>query len=310
MSKFSVPAHSHSSAQLWGVLFVLISATLFSAKSVFVKLAYQYAVDSVVVLTLRMAFALPFFIAMLWWSEEPSQKPSSADYAALIAAGVFGYYGASIFDFWGMEYISASLERLILFMYPTLTVFLSAIFFKTAISQRTWWAIVLSYGGMLLVFTGYHHEPQKNIVLGSSLVFLGALAYAGYLIASAQLIPRFGAARFTALALSVASLCCFIQFLLTHSLSELRTLATEVWVLCAILGFFCTFLPATLLTQGIRRIGAPQSALVSAISPVITLALGAWLLNEFLTQQQWLGALCILVGVGFISYPSSRHERK
>jgi drug/metabolite transporter (DMT)-like permease len=292
-----------------GTLCVLLSAVLFSAKSVLVKIAYQYPVDATVLLTLRMIFALPFFLIMLYFSHRPKTSPTRRDYFGLWLAGVAGYYGASIFDFWGMEFISASLERLILFLYPTLTVFLAAIFFKKAISRQTWLAIIVSYMGMALVFMGNRHEESAHLFLGSSLVFLGALAYAGYLVASGELIPRFGAARFTVFALLIATLCCLIQFVVSRDISLLTTLPTPVWLLSAALGFFCTFLPATLLTQGIKRIGAPQAALISGISPVITLALGAWLLNDTLTLWQFVGAGLILLGVMFISYKPVSSEQ-
>ena len=304
MPKIYAPTAAHS--HLLGVICVLLSATLFSAKSVLVKLAYQYAIDSVTLLALRMAFALPFFWVLLYSTHETKQPLTRRDWVGLMLAGSVGYYGASILDFWGMEYISASLERLILFMYPTLTVFLSALFFKAAISRRTWLALVMSYGGILLVFIDNQEQESTHLILGSVLVFAGALAYAGYLVGSGVLIARFGAIRFTALALTTASLCSFLHFLLRQPLSVLGELPREVWLLSAALGFFCTFLPATLLTQGIRRMGAPQAALISAISPVLTLALGAWLLHERLTLWQMLGAGWVLLGVMLISYkPSS-----
>ena len=294
---------------LIGTWYVLFSAVLFSTKSVFVKMAYQYAIDATILLSLRMMFALPFFLVMLYLAPPIRHKLNTKDYLGLWLAGVFGYYGASILDFWGMEFISASLERLILFMYPTLTVFLAALFFKTKISKQTWLAIVISYIGMILVFVGNQHEESTHLVLGSSLVFLGALAYAGYLVGSGHLISRFGAARFTSLALVIATLCCFVHFLMSHSLTKLTQLPSQVWLLSAVLGFFCTFLPATLLTQGIRRIGAPQAALISGVSPVITLALGAWLLNDKLTLWQFCGAGLILLGVMFISYKPVSSEQ-
>ena len=301
----SAPISAHISPKTYwmGAACVALSALLFSTKSVFVKMAYQYPIDSTILLALRMAFALPFFVLMLWFNRSTTPiKANRQHYIGLVIAGVVGYYGASIFDFWGMEYISASLERLILFMYPTLTVILSALFLKRAINRSTCLAIVISYAGMCLVFLGNQHEESSHLVLGSSLVFAGALAYAGYLVGSGVLIPQFGAVRFTAFALMIATVCCFIQYLVSHPLSLLSQLPREVWLLSAILGFFCTFLPATLLTQGIKRIGASQAALISGISPVITLALGAWLLNEQLTLWQFLGAGLILMGVIFISY--------
>ncbi|HNA21064.1 MAG TPA: DMT family transporter [Agitococcus sp.] len=336
----SAPISAHISPKTYwmGAACVALSALLFSTKSVFVKMAYQYPIDSTILLALRMAFALPFFVLMLWFNRSTTPiKANRQHYIGLVIAGVVGYYGASIFDFWGMEYISASLERLILFMYPTLTVILSALFLRQRIQPSTWLAIIISYTGMALVFLGHPHEESTlfrtnaviaylltlqpfatvlcsqnaliavqcvspELVLGSSLVFAGALAYAGYLVGSGVLIPQFGAVRFTAFALMIATVCCFIQYLVSHPLSVLSQLPREVWLLSAVLGFFCTFLPATLLTQGIKRIGASQAALISGISPVITLALGAWLLNEQLTLWQFLGAGLILMGVIFISY--------
>lgn len=293
-----------SNKSYWlGAACVALSALLFSTKSIFVKMAYHYSIDSTILLALRMAFALPFFLLMLRFNRSTTPiKANRQHYIGLVIAGVVGYYGASIFDFWGMEYISASLERLILFMYPTLTVMLSALYLRQKIKASTWWAIAISYAGMAFVFLGNQHEESTHLVLGSSLVFAGALAYAGYLVASGVLIPHFGAVRFTAFALIIATLCCFLHFLLSHSLILLKQLPIQVWLLSAVLGFFCTFLPAILLTQGIKRIGASQAALISGISPVITLALGAWLLNEQLTLWQFLGAGLILVGVIFISY--------
>lgn len=293
-----------SNKSYWlGTACVAVSALLFSTKSVFVKIAYQYHIDSTILLALRMAFALPFFGLMLWFNRSKTPiKATRQHYIGLVMAGVVGYYGASIFDFWGMEYISASLERLILFMYPTLTVILSALFLRQKIRPSTWLAIMISYTGMAFVFLGNQHEESSHLILGSCLVFAGALAYAGYLVASGVLIPRFGAVRFTAFALMIATICCFIQYLVSHPLTLLSQLPREVWLLSAVLGFFCTFLPAILLTQGIKRIGASQAALISGISPVITLALGAWLLNEQLTLWQFLGAGLILMGVIFISY--------
>lgn len=329
---------SHNKTYWLGAACVALSALLFSTKSVFVKMAYQYAIDSTILLALRMAFALPFFVLMLWFNRSTTPiKATRQHYIGLVIAGVVGYYGASIFDFWGMEYISASLERLILFMYPTLTVILSALFLRQKIQLSTWVAIIISYTGMAFVFLNNQYEEStlfrtdtviaylltlqpfatvlcsKNaliavqcispeLVLGSSLVFAGALAYAGYLVGSGVLIPRFGAVRFTALALMIATSCCFIQYIVRYPVGLLVQLPQEVWGLSAILGFFCTFLPAILLTQGIKRIGASQAALISGISPVITLALGAWLLNEQLTLWQFLGAGLILAGVVFISY--------
>lgn len=290
-----------------GVLCVLLSAVLFSAKSVLVKLAYHYPITAETLLVLRMLFALPFFLLMLWLAREPGRRLSGREWRGVILAGSAGYYGASILDFWGLQYISASLERLLLFMYPTLTVFLSALFLKTRITRRVWLAIVLSYAGMALVFAGDASTDSPQLWLGSVLVFGGALAYAGYLVSSGELMKTVGAARFTALALSVATICALLHFSLVSDWDELKSLPSPLWLLAAALGFFCTFLPANLMTQGIRHIGAPAAALIGAIGPVFTLAMSAVFLGEKLSLPQALGGLLVLAGVVMISWrPSPR----
>ncbi|HEX5361304.1 MAG TPA: DMT family transporter [Fluviicoccus sp.] len=290
-----------------GVLCVLLSAVLFSAKSVLVKLAYHYPVNAETLLALRMLFALPFFLGMLWLAHEPGKPLSRREWMGVLLAGSGGYYGAGILDFMGLAYISASLERLILFMYPTLTVFISALFLKTAITRRIWLAIGLSYAGMLLVFAGDVSVASPQLWLGSLLVFGGALAYAAYLVASGVLMQTVGAARFTALALGTATLCSILHFSLARPWSDLQHLPTPLWMLCAALGFFCTFLPANLITQGIRHIGASQAALIGAVGPVITLAMGAIFLEEQLSTAQGVGGCLVLAGVILISrQPAAR----
>ncbi|MDO8331264.1 MAG: DMT family transporter [Fluviicoccus sp.] len=290
-----------------GVLCVLLSAVLFSAKSVLVKLAYQYPVTPETLLVLRMLFALPFFLIMLWMAHEPGKPLSPREWLGVVLAGSAGYYGASILDFWGLQYISASLERLLLFMYPTLTVFISAIFLHTRISRRVWLAIATSYAGMGLVFAGDVAVDAPHLWLGSLLVFGGALAYAAYLVASGELMKTVGAARFTALALSTATLCAVLHFSVTQSWTSLNHLPSPLWLLCAALGFFCTFLPASLITQGIRHIGASSAALIGAVGPVFTLIFSALILQEKVTGLQAAGGLLVLAGVVLISLkPSPR----
>lgn len=290
-------SHNHT----LGVICVLCSAVLFSAKSVLIKLAYQFPVNAETLLALRMLFSLPFFLGMLWLAHEPGSRLSRREWLGIALSGSAGYYGASILDFWGLQYISASLERLLLFMYPTLTVFISAIFLGIDISRRVWAAIAISYAGMLLVFAGDTTLHANHLWLGSVLVFGGALAYAGYLVASGELMKTVGAARFTALALTVATMCSLVHFSIQNDWLELRQLPPPLWLLAAALGFFCTFLPASLLTQGIRHVGASSAALIGAIGPVFTLGMSVLFLGERLTGIQALGGGLVLVGVAMIS---------
>lgn len=287
---------------LAGVLLVLASAVLFSTKSIFIKLAYRENADPIVLLTLRMGLALPFFLLMgLWAAHREKQQPLTArDWAVLLLLGFGGYYLAALLDFLGLQYISAGLERLTLFLYPTITVLITAFWLKRPVSGRTWLAIAVSYAGMALVVWPDLHHPSSQLGLGMTLVFGSAFAYACYLVGSGEMIRRIGANRFTGIALSISSLCCALHFLLTHPLSALAV-DPQILTLGLILAVVCTVLPATLLTNGIRHIGATQAALIGAVGPVATLYLGYAVLGETLGWLQGLGTLLVLGGVLMVS---------
>lgn len=292
-----------ASPGLVGILLVLASAVLFSTKSIFIKLAYDEAVDPVTLLTFRMLFALPFFLAMLWLARRHGPPPSlrRRDWLALLLLGFAGYYLASLLDFIGLQYISAGLERLVLFLYPTLTVLITALVLKRPVRSRTWLAIVISYVGMALVVWQDVQHPSTQLWLGMSLVFASALAYAAYLVGSGEMIQRLGATYFTGIVLSIASLCCLLHFLLTRPLGALQV-SPRVLILGLVLAIVCTVMPASLLTHGIRRIGASRAALIGAVGPVSTLYLGYVVLGETLSGLQLVGSACVLAGVLLVSW--------
>jgi drug/metabolite transporter (DMT)-like permease len=298
------PIASHSN--LVGILLVLASAILFSTKSIFIKLAYQEPVSPITLLTLRMVFALPFFLAMVFLASRNTKavQLSRRDGIALLLLGFGGYYLASLLDFLGLQYISAGLERLVLFLYPTLTVLITAFVLKRPINRRTWLAIMVSYIGMAMVVWQDVHHPSSHLGLGMAMVFGSALSYAIYLVGSGEMIHRIGANRFTGIALSVSCLCCIVHFLLVSPLSALHV-SPRVLSLSVILGIVCTVLPATLLTNGIRRIGASRAALIGAVGPVATLYLGYAVLGETLSGLQGLGTVFVLAGVLLITLNKS-----
>lgn len=294
------------SSAIFGSLCVLLSAVLFAIKAILIKYAYNLSphADAVTVLALRMVSALPFFLAIAWISRS-QQKPTAQDWVLLLIAGFIGYYLASILDFIGLMYISASLERIILFLYPTLTVLASAAIYKKKISLHTWLAILLSYGGTLVVMLGegWHALTASNMLLGSSLVFAGAVAYAMYLVMTPTLIKRFGSWRFTGLAMSVACICSLLHYLLVTPapLQHVTSLPHGVLGLGVALGIFSTVLPATFLMQGIARIGSAQAALISSGGPILTLLLAVIFLGEHLNAIQWLGCALNIIGVLMIT---------
>lgn len=292
---------------LIGAIFVLLSAVLFAIKAILIKFAYNAdaSLDGVTLLALRMASALPFFLLMAWLAPRANRAITRHDWGLLLLAGLVGYYLASILDFVGLEYISASLERIILFLYPTLTVLMTAAIYRQPIAARTWLAILLSYGGTLVVMLGEGWQALigDGVLWGSALVFAGAVAYASYLVMTPTLIQRFGSWRFTGLAMSVACIASILHFVWVTPapMTLLQGFSSQVIWLGVALGFFSTVLPATLLMQGIQRIGAAQAALISAGGPVLTIVLAVAFLGEHLNLVQWLGCALNIVGVLMIT---------
>lgn len=287
---------------LTGILLVLASAILFATKSIFIKLAYQEAVDPVTLLTLRLVFSLPFFLAMAFLASRNTHAVTlhRRDWLTMVLLGFGGYYLSSLLDFMGLQYISAGLERLVLFLYPTMTVLLTAFVLKRPVSRMTWAAIAVSYAGMAMVVWPDVHRASDGLFLGMSLVFGSALAYACYLVGSGEIIQRIGANLFTGITLSISCLCCLLHFLLVNPLSALAV-SHRVLGLGLTLAIVCTVMPATLLTNGIRRIGASKAALIGAVGPVATLYLGYAVLGETLVALQLAGTTLVLAGVLMVS---------
>lgn len=287
---------------LIGIILVLASAILFATKSIFIKLAYQEAVDPVTLLTLRLVFSLPFFVLMAILASRARDAITlhRRDWATMALLGFGGYYLSSLLDFMGLQYISAGLERLVLFLYPTMTVLITAFVLGRSVSRLTWLAITISYAGMALVVWPDVHHPTGNLLLGMTLVFGSALAYACYLVGSGEIIQRIGANLFTGITLSISCLCCLVHFMLVNPLSALAV-SPRVLGLGLTLAIVCTVMPATLLTNGIRRIGASKAALIGAVGPVATLYLGYTVLGETLVALQVAGTTLVLAGVLMVS---------
>lgn len=285
-----------------GVLFVVISAAGFSGKAIIVKLAYPYGVDSLTLLALRMLFALPLFALMAWRSTAGAPTLARRDWAAVIALGALGYYLSSYLDFLGLQYISAGLERLILFLNPTIVLALSALLFGQAITRQHVLSLVLSYAGIALVVRQHLQlgEEPSHMAAGGLLVFGAAFTYGLYLVAGGRLIGRIGAMRFAAYA-SIAA-CAFVtaHFLLMRDVRAL-IVPGHVYLLAALLALVSTVMPIWLMTEGMRRIGAGRAAMVSSVGPVATIFLAYIFLDEPITAVQLMGAGLVLTGVMIIS---------
>ncbi|HWA14400.1 MAG TPA: DMT family transporter [Burkholderiales bacterium] len=296
--------HAPVRAPLAGTIFVLAAAACFSAKAVIIKMAYAHPVDAATLLTLRMLFSAPFFVLMALWSTRKSEvRPlTRKQWISVLVLGFTGYYLASYLDFLGLQYITAGLERLILFLYPTIVVLLSAWWLRKPIRRHHIVALVLSYGGIALVFTenlnfgGHAHE----VALGGALVFASGVVYSFYLIGAGETVGSIGAMRFTAYAMLVACVVSLLQFFVRHDVADLR-LPHQVYWLALTMAILSTVIPAWLMSEGIRLTGANHAAMVGSVGPVVTIFLGYWFLGEPITAMQVVGGALVLSGVTLVS---------
>jgi len=294
--------------QVVGALLVFLSAVCFSSKAVIVKLAYQYHVDSVSLLTLRMIFSVPVFLVMSFLSKAKGEAPTkitSKDYIWLVLLGLIGYYLSSLFDFLGLQYITAGLERLILFIYPTLVVVFSAIFLKKPITRTQFMALGLTYAGVLLVLLGdVHTESRANMIKGGLLIFTSAVTYATYLMGSGQLIPKFGTVRFTSFAMTLAALGVFAHYLIAGQ-HHLLQWPRPVYGYSFLMAMVATVAPAYLLSEGIRLVGAGNASIIASIGPISTIILAYVFLGEQVSVIQMLGTFIVLAGIMLITLRKS-----
>ncbi len=283
---------------LVGVSLVLLSAVGFSAKGVLVKIAYGFGVDPVTLLGLRMGFSLPFFIVILIGVR--GNRMGRKELLAAIGLGFLGYYLGSFLDLLGLQYVSAGLERMILFLYPTIVLLLSALIYRKKIERKHLLALLLSYGGIFLAFVHDATFNNKNIYLGGLLVLGNGLAFACYLIGGGVVISKIGATRFTALAMASASMASLLQFVWLRPFSVL-VMPLKVYEVILTMALFSTVLPAFFLSEGIRRIGPERASLVGAAGPVVTIILAFYLLGEPVSFLQIIGSVLVLSGVLIIS---------
>ena len=279
-------------------------AIAFSGKAIIVKLSYVYGVDAVTVIMYRMLFALPFFIAMGLWAERQAiarENPlTRRDVIDIVGLGFVGYYLSSYLDFLGLQYITASLERLILYLNPTLVVLLGWAVYKKPIHPIRMLAMAISYSGVMLVFSHELSFAGSNVALGGSLVLGSAVSYAVYLLYSGQLVQRIGSLRLVGWATSVACVCCIVQFLVLRPLSAADVPVEVLW-LGVLNAVACTVAPVLMVMMAIERIGAALTAQTGMIGPMSTIALGVWLLNEPMNIWIGVGTLLVVSGVFIVS---------
>jgi len=289
-----------------GLALALSGSILFSAKAIFIKLSYRYGVDPVTLIALRMAFSLPFFLLALWWTSFRKQAGDAAatlsprDHLKLIAIGLLGYYAASYLSFLGLQYVTAALERLILYLTPTIVLVISVTWLGHRVARVQAIALALSYGGIVLAFWHDASFAGGRVLLGAALVFASAVCYAIYLVAAGQLVKRVGAVRLVSYAMTVSSVACFVQFALLNPWAALQQ-PMPVYALSLLNATLSTVLPVFATMLAVARIGAGNAALASTVGPVATIVLGYVFLDEGVSRWQIAGTVLVMTGVYVLS---------
>jgi drug/metabolite transporter (DMT)-like permease len=288
--------------RFWGILFALAGTVSFAFRPILIKLCYAASpVSATTLLFLRMAFSLPFFLAMAWWMR--GEKPiSGRDWLGILGLGFLGYYFASLLDFLGLQYVPAGLGRLIMFLYPTLVVILSAAFLGKSPTRKEIAALGITYAGIALVLAnklGIAPE-HRQFMFGALLIFGSAMCYAIYLVTGSQLVKRIGSARFTAYTMIVSTAPAMLQFFALEPVSALG-LPAALWWYVLLLVTLCTVMPVFLVAEALKRIGANHFALIGALGPVTTVLADFVLMDGVLSATQIVGGALVISGVLLVS---------
>ena len=292
--------------QVVGVLFALGGAILFSAKAIFAKYLYAISdIDYSNTLVLRMGFALPFYIGFAIYQASQKkvykQNISKRDWSFVILLGLIGYYFASYLDLWGLKYISAGMERLILFAYPTITTILAAIVFKRKLNKNTILSIILTYIGISIAFWDKATINDFNdFWQGAILVFGSALTFSFFLIGSEKLIPKIGSMKFTSYTMIVSCLITIIHFGI-QSEQDILGFTWQIYAIAIGIATISTVLPSFMMSYAIKNIGASNTAITSSVGPIWVLILAYFVLEESFSILQIAGTLVVIIGVWLIS---------
>lgn len=293
---------SRSSYFVSGIVLCVLGAICFSTKAIFVKLAYRdTSVDAVTLLALRMIFSLPFFVvtAITASSKQSNVRFTAKQWMYIALIGCLGYYISSLLDFLGLQYVSAGIERLVLFIYPTLVLLMIAVLFREKIKPKQWIAVIITYSGLLIAFiaeVNLQAESNENFLLGVSFIFACAFTFAAYIVGSGRLIPQVGAGKFNSYAMSFACCAVLVHFFVTSDQSLLHH-EPLVYVYSACMAIFSTVIPSYLISEAIKRIGSDNAAIAGSIGPVSTILQAYFFLGEPMSLLQLMGTAFVLAGV-------------
>lgn len=301
VSSPAAAAQAAAQRALWpGFVMAILGAVAFSGKAIIVKLAYRYGVDAVTLIMYRMLFALPMFLLLSWWSGRGKPALTRRDWLVVSGLGFSGYYLASFLDFAGLQYITAGLERLILYLNPTLVLALGVVLFKQKVTRRQLISLAVSYCGVLLVFGHEVTLLGSDVALGAALVFASMVSYALYLVYSGEEVKRLGALRLTGIATSIACVLCIAQFFVLRPVSAMAVAPEVIW-LSVLNATLCTFCPVLLVMMAIERIGAPMTTQVGMFGPLSTILMGIVILGEPFTAWVAAGTVLVLAGIWLLA---------
>jgi drug/metabolite transporter (DMT)-like permease len=291
-----------------GAVLVLLGAICFSSKAIFAKLLYKQEIDMISVVALRMIFSCPFFMLALLFSNRQKYQPQRRHWISLIILGFLGHYLAVVFNFAGLQFVSARTERIILFLYPTMVVLISAWVLRRRIYFIQWLALIITYLGILIVFMDNLNTDEKSsgFIQGFILIFFSGFTYACFLVGSEKLIPRFGTTRFTVYSLLISTLLVLIHYRFYHVWGDLFLFSNEQYALLIGMALIATVAPSFLLSAGIKRLGAGNASIISSVGPLSTIFLSYSILSERIGWVQILGTAIVLSGVILITWRESR----
>jgi drug/metabolite transporter (DMT)-like permease len=292
-----------------GFIIAILGALLFSTKAIFVKLAFQHTqVSAIHLLVLRMLFSLPFYlVAGIYARSHNSQKLSKKQWVLLALMGLLGYYLSSLFDFIGLQFVSAGLERLILFLYPTFTVLINTFYFKAKLKSTQLIALLLTYVGIGIAFWGEVKLDAGNqhFYLGTGMIFLCAITYSIYLAGTGNLVPNIGSTRYTAYVMLFATLGVFVHFIITDHQNVAQLIQPNLVIYGIALAILATVLPSFLLNIGMNKVGSNNVAIITSIGPVSTIIQAHIFLDEPIFFLQIVGTVLVMTGIFLIGWKPS-----
>ncbi len=285
-----------------GAFLAVTGIVMFSAKAIMVKLGYRYDVDALTLLLLRMIFALPFylFISIRETKKKNQYQLSRKDILFVFGLGFIGYYIASYFDFYGLQFISASLERLVLFIYPTLVIIISSLALKKKATKIQIYAILITYLGIFVAFADDLSFESERLWLGVISIIVSAFTYALYLVGSGTLIPKLGSVRFTAYAMTASCLMVILHYSVANTYEVLNQ-SWEVYALGFVMAMASTVIPSFLISEAIKRLGASNFAIYGSLGPISTIILAIIFLGERIDFYQIIGTVIVILGVSIIN---------